>query len=279
MNELVSVLMPVYNGMPLIKASVESLLNQTYKNWECIIVDDGSTDGTSDYLDSLSDNRFVVNHFEHNLGRPFARQKALEMAKGYFIAMLDAEDLYAPKKLEMQVDTFIEHPEVCLVSTGMCSFGSKTELLRVRGATNNKTTKFNGNNAPAHATCMLIRERAIKYQFDPFMKLGQDVDFLTRYLSGGVFYELNDVLYYYSEYDSVNKKKIRRTYYLMMVNNFKKRRFKDCFLYLLKLFYSYLVFPFLTIEHILKKRGRELSERELLEFNRNCKAIIKKYSK
>lgn len=279
MNELVSVLMPVYNGMPLIKASVESLLNQTYENWECIIVDDGSTDGTSDYLDSLSDSRFVVNHFEHNLGRPFARQKALEMAKGSFIAMLDAEDLYAPKKLEMQVNTFIEHPEVCLVSTGMCSFGVNTELLRVRGATNNKITVFNGNNTPAHATCMLIRERAIKYQFDPFMKLGQDVDFLTRYLSGGVFYELNDVLYYYSEYDSVNKKKIRRTYYLMMVNNFKKRRFKDCFLYLLKLFYSYLVFPFLTIEHILKKRGRELSERELLEFNRNCKAIIKKYSK
>ena len=70
----VSIMMPVYNGLPLIKASVESILKQTYTNWECIIVDDGSTDGTSAYLDSLSDSRFVVHHFVKNQGRPVARQ-------------------------------------------------------------------------------------------------------------------------------------------------------------------------------------------------------------
>lgn len=274
MDKLVSVLMPVYNGMPLIKASIRSLLNQTYKNWECIIVDDGSTDGTSDYLDSLSDNRFVIHHFEKNMGRPFARQKSLEMAKGDFVAMLDAEDLYAPQKIEMQVKAFLEHPEVCLVSTGMCSFGLNTDILRVRGVMKSKIIMFDEHNTPSHATCMLIGEKAKRFRYNSYMKLGEDVDFLSRYLSGSIFFELKDVLYYYSEYDSVNKKKIRQSYGLMMVNNWRKGRIKDSFIYILKYLYSCLVFPFVSIESILKKRGRELTEKELFEYNNNCKAII-----
>ena len=103
MNErcLISVLMPVYNGLPLIKASIESLKRQTLANWECIIVDDGSTDGTSEFLDSIDDERFVVYHFEKNRGRPQARQKSLELATGNYISMLDSEDLYASNALEV----------------------------------------------------------------------------------------------------------------------------------------------------------------------------------
>lgn len=274
MEELVSVLMPVYNGMPLIKASVESLLRQTYKNWECIIVDDGSTDGTSSYLDSLSDSRFVVHHFEKNMGRPFARQKTLDLAHGDYIAMLDAEDLYAPQKIELQVNAFKAHPDICLVSTGMCSFGIKSELLRVRGSLKNNKQKYNGHNTPSHATCMLIGKKAKQLEYNPYMKLGQDVDFLNRYLSNNDFYELKDVLYYYSEFDSVNKKKIRRTYKLMMVNKWKNRRIKESLIYSLKLIYSFFVFPFISTDSILEKRGRELTETELLEYKHNCKSII-----
>ena len=83
---LVTIMMPVFNGLKLIHASIASLLAQTYSNWECIIVDDGSTDGTSEYLDSLQDIRFRVVHFKENLGRPFARQKALELANGKYLA-------------------------------------------------------------------------------------------------------------------------------------------------------------------------------------------------
>lgn len=78
---LVSIMMPVYNGLPLIKASIESIIQQTYSNWECVIVDDGSNDGTSAYLDSINNERFVVYHLKINSGRAIARQKALTFVK------------------------------------------------------------------------------------------------------------------------------------------------------------------------------------------------------
>lgn len=127
-RHMVSVMMPVYNGLPMIKASVTSLLNQTYTDWECIIVDDGSTDGTSEFLDTLTDSRFKVVHLHNNSGRAIARQTALDAAHGEFIAMLDADDLYHPDKLKRQVDFLINHPEISLVSSAICSFGTASDL-------------------------------------------------------------------------------------------------------------------------------------------------------
>ena len=106
MNPLVSIMMPVFNGLPLIKASIESLLSQTYTNWECIIIDDGSNDGTSEYVDQLNDVRFKVFHQE-NKGRPIARQRALDNANGKYLGMLDAGDLYHPEKLQRQVKRYL----------------------------------------------------------------------------------------------------------------------------------------------------------------------------
>ena len=100
MGKKVSVVIPVYNGMPKIKLAISSLQSQTYLNWEAIIVDDGSNDGTAEYLDSLTDSRFIVHHFGRNYGRPYARQKALDIATGDYLAMLDADDFYELDMLE-----------------------------------------------------------------------------------------------------------------------------------------------------------------------------------
>lgn len=271
----VSVLMPVYNGLPLIKASIESLLRQTMQNWECIIVNDGSTDGTREYLDSLNDPRFIIWHFKENKGRPEARQKTLELASGEFIAMLDAEDLYHPKKLELQLKAFEQHPEVDLVATQMCSFGTKTDILTIRGAKDASVELFFGENVPCHATTMLRAKNAKKLKYNKTLKLGQDVDFLRRYMKGSKFLTLPLPLYYYSEYDSVSKKKIKRTYKLYMIKYFKDREYKNSVINSLKLFYANIVFPFCSIEYILQKRGRTLSEKEEKEFHEHCGSIIK----
>ena len=84
-EKLVSVQVPVYNGMPYLKRAIDSLLRQKYTNWECIIVNDGSFDGTKEYLDTLSDMRFRILHLEVNRGRPYARQIALENSKGEYV--------------------------------------------------------------------------------------------------------------------------------------------------------------------------------------------------
>lgn len=273
----VSVMMPVYNGMPLIKASIESILNQIYTNWECVIVDDGSTDGTSDYLDTLTDSRFVVHHFPKNQGRPAARQKALELTSGEYVTMLDAEDLMSPDRLEIQVEYLEKTPDVVLVSSRMCSFGTHTELTKARGVSTITTTEFDGKRCPIHAASMMRGDKARKLKYNPMMKLSQDVDFLERYLKGESFMELPFIHYYYSEYDSVTKKKIRKSYKLNCKKYFKMGRFRPCIIYAFKYIYSLIVFPFVSTESILAKRGVDLTSDERIAFERDCLSIVKKY--
>lgn len=270
--------MPVYNGLPLIKASIESVLRQTYSNWECVIVDDGSTDGTSDYLDSLEDSRFVVHHFAKNQGRPAARQKALELTTGYYITMLDAEDLMSPDRLEVQAFYLNENPTIALVSSRMCSFGTNTDLLKARGAQTVTTTLFDGKRCPIHAASMLRGDKARMLRYNPMMKLGQDVDFLERYLQGEKYMELPFIHYYYSEYNSVSKKKIQRTYKLCSEKYIKAGKLSLGGLYALKYLYSIAIYPFIPIESILSKRGVELTDHERKNFAKDCLPILNKYS-
>lgn len=276
MGKKVSIMMPAYNAMPLIKASIESILNQTYTNWECIIVDDGSTDGTSDYLDTLPqlDSRFIIHHFEKNMGRPYARQKTLELSTGEYVTMLDAEDLMAPNRLELQVAVLEKTPDLSLVSSAICSFGTKTDLRMVRGTMTFKIKSFNGENCPAHASSMLLGEIARKLQYNPLLKLGQDHDFLDRYLVGRKFAVMPEILYYYSEFDSVTKNKIRRTYLLTAKKFFYEENYLSSIKLWLKYIYSICFFPFKTIESILLKRGRPLSEEQEKCFQQECRSIV-----
>ena len=266
--------MPVYNGFPLIKASIESIKQQTYKNWECIIIDDGSTDGTSEYLDSIKDDRFVIFH-QKNGGRPIARQKALDLARGNYIAMLDAEDLYHPEKIEKQVRILEERPDLAIVTTAMCSFGTQTDKLYVRGAMQDEEVVFDGSNHPTHAPSLLRADRAKLCSYNPILKLGEDQDFLEKYLHiGDKYLLLSNVYYYYSELNSVSKYKIRRNYELYTIKYFKEKNYKRFIIFGLKTLYAYFIFPFLSIDSILAKRGRQPNKQQKFEFEKYCKSLI-----
>lgn len=258
MTQKVSIMMPVYNGLPLIKASIQSLLNQTYQNWECIIIDDGSTDGTSEYIDTLIDKRFQICHFDKNYGRPIARQKALDLADGDFLAMLDAGDLYHPQKLELQLLSFNENPSIDLVSSKICSFGTKTDVLYGRGKDSGKVISYGGKNVPPHGPSMIRMTVAKQFKYNPMMKVGQDTDFLQRLLNGRRYYMYPDFLYFYSEFDSVNKKKIRQGYRLNTIRDYKCKEWKNMIISGLKYLISITVFPFIPIETILSKRGEKI---------------------
>ena len=100
---LVSIVMPSYNTAPYIEETIQSVLNQTYTNWELIIVDDCSNDNTDEVLDAIKDNR--IRYFKNgkNSGAAVSRNKALREAKGQWIAYLDSDDLWMPEKLEKQI--------------------------------------------------------------------------------------------------------------------------------------------------------------------------------
>lgn len=103
MDGLVSIIMPSYNTAPYIEETIQSVLNQTYTNWELIIVDDCSNDSTDEVLDAIKDNRIRYFKNEKNSGAAVSRNKALREAKGQWIAYLDSDDLWMPEKLEKQI--------------------------------------------------------------------------------------------------------------------------------------------------------------------------------
>lgn len=104
MNELVSIIMPSYNTAGYISASIASVQEQTYTDWELIIVDDCSTDNTDEIVKPfLSDKRIKYIKNEANSGAAVSRNRALREAKGKWVAFLDSDDLWFPEKLEKQI--------------------------------------------------------------------------------------------------------------------------------------------------------------------------------
>lgn len=96
--------MPSYNTAEFIEQTIKSVLAQTYKNWELIIVDDCSTDNTDEAVEQfLTDKRIKYLKNEHNLGAAISRNRALREVKGKWIAFLDSDDLWMPEKLEKQI--------------------------------------------------------------------------------------------------------------------------------------------------------------------------------
>lgn len=110
MSDLVSIIMPSYNTGKYISETIESILAQTYKNWELIIVDDCSADNTDEAVEKyLADKRIKYLKNERNSGAAISRNRALREAKGKWIAFLDSDDLWMPEKLMWQIKFMKKH--------------------------------------------------------------------------------------------------------------------------------------------------------------------------
>lgn len=116
-HPLVSVLMTSYNTSRYIQFAIQSLLEQTYTNWELLIADDCSTDSTREVISEFSDARIRIYHNDHNLHYLRTRNKLVQYAKGDFIALLDSDDRYAPEKLRLQIEEFNNDPTLALCGT------------------------------------------------------------------------------------------------------------------------------------------------------------------
>lgn len=113
MNPTISVVIPVFNGENYIRESLESVLTQTLKPAQIIVVDDGSTDRTPDIVAAI--DRSIVCLRQSKAGPAAARNLGVEAASGEYLAFIDADDLWLPDKLEKQVDYLSSHPEVDMV--------------------------------------------------------------------------------------------------------------------------------------------------------------------
>ncbi len=127
-QDLVSIIMPNYNGGKYIEETVKSIFFQTYQNWELLFVDDCSTDNSLDVIRSFNDERIKVFQNGVNSGAAVSRNYALKMAKGRWIAFLDSDDLWAPEKLEKQI-AFMQSNDIAFSYTDYDVIDENNEII------------------------------------------------------------------------------------------------------------------------------------------------------
>ena len=116
-NKLVSIITPSYNSAKFIKQCIESVIAQTYTNWEMLIVDDYSADNSLQILKKYNDKRIQLIELDKNVGASESRNVAIRKAKGKYIAFLDSDDLWEPQKLEKQI-SFMEKEDIAFSFSG-----------------------------------------------------------------------------------------------------------------------------------------------------------------
>jgi glycosyltransferase involved in cell wall biosynthesis len=216
MMPLVSVLMPCYNSARTLPRAIASLLAQTHDEWECIFVDDGSTDCSTQLIRAVPDCRIKCFRFEKNLGRGAARRFAVEQARGTYVCMLDADDWLYPRKIETQVSFMQSTSGVAVISAGMAIMDRAGDLAGVRvprdsvisGAFVRKPMRRLQMPPLAFAPSLFRMAVLRDHNFDVSFPTVEDVDLLLRVVLRYSYASLYQPMYAYSEYATVTLQKL-----------------------------------------------------------------------
>ena len=126
----VTVLLPVYNASDYLRAAIDSILNQSFKNFELLIINDGSKDQSSNIIHSYRDPRLRIIHHSKNVGLIKTLNEGLKIASGNYIVRMDADDVSLPHRIEKQVKFMNAHPEVALAGTWFRDLKSKIKVAK-----------------------------------------------------------------------------------------------------------------------------------------------------
>lgn len=130
MKPLISVIMPVYNAEKFVFEAIKSIVDQTYTNWELIIINDGSSDSSINIIKEFDDKRIRIYENELNKGIAFSRNRAIDLANGKYIAIMDNDDISLPNRFEDQVNYLENHNEIDVLSGACEVIDSNGELLK-----------------------------------------------------------------------------------------------------------------------------------------------------
>lgn len=205
---LISVVMSTYNEEAYIEKSLNSILNQTIQDFELIIFDDCSTDGTVEKIRSFCDERIRLICNEANCGLTKNLNKGLKFAKGRFIARMDGDDLSERTRFEKQVAFLKAHPEVSLISCHARNFGESELVNRIRGNSDELQCRMLIRPVFAHPGFMMRRELIEEgFLYDESFRTAQDYEFAVRVAGEHEIGMVPEILLHYR----VHKKQISHT--------------------------------------------------------------------
>lgn len=225
--------MAVWNDEENIRETVESIINQTFKDWEFIIVQDGSDDRTPEILEELAkkDKRIRVLDNEKRMERCFSRNRAISETKGEYIAVNDGDDISLPERLEKEVNYLDAHPNCYLVGARAYLVNEKGKKIGESwgtGEDSDITRYMEEKNRLVHSSVMFRNTHEYKYR-DKFL-YAQDYDlFLQMMANGKEIHLLNDFLVVYTTKENLvyNSYLLRQTYSAEMAKYiYRKKKYE-----------------------------------------------------
>ena len=205
----VSVVLAVRNERKRVRAAIQSVLDQTFDDFELIVVDDCSTDGTWDVICSFSDPRVVRMRNERRLGIAGATNRALTVAKGKYIAIMDGDDVALPERLQRQVDFLERNPNVDILGTGAVYVDAHgRELVRpLPPETHEEVLRRPLREIPIINPTAMMRRKVVRALggYDPVYRRGQDYEFWLRARRQFRFHNLQEPLLVYLWRDEPKK--------------------------------------------------------------------------
>lgn len=199
-EKLISVIMPTYNCGKFIGETIKSVENQTYKNWELIIVDDCSKDNTKDVVNKFAekDNRIKYCILETNQGAAVARTKAMKMARGSYMAFLDSDDLWKNDKLEKQIN-FMEENSYNFTCTAYEQIDENDNSLNkiIKPKTKADYNRILLDCPVGNSTVMYNVDKLGKFEVPNIRKRNDDALWLQILKKEKYIYGMNDILMEY----------------------------------------------------------------------------------
>jgi glycosyltransferase involved in cell wall biosynthesis len=229
----VSVILPVFNAEKYVSEAVNSILNQTYTDFELVAIDDGSTDNSLNILKSFDDPRVIIIQNDGNLGLIKTLNKGIELAKGEYLARMDADDISMPKRFEKQVKLLDGNPDIGVCSTWIDFFGDDNETIRFPVDHKEIFFRFLLGVQVGHANSVIRRDllKNLNIRYDSNFLHSEDTNLWVSLLPYTRFTNIPEVLYRYRKY----KEQVTQVY-TKEVNDSFHRAINIHFRNILKLF-------------------------------------------
>lgn len=184
---MISILLPVYNAGETLPETLQSILNQSYRDWELIVINDGSTDRSEAILLSYTDPRIRYYKNDINLGLIATLNKGLTLVKGDYVARMDSDDIMAPERLQTEINFLERHPEIALCGSDHIVFnpdGFRKRQYYFR-TTDEIKAELLFNTPFSHPTILIRKEVLLKYTYRKEYIYAEDYKLWQEILSDG----------------------------------------------------------------------------------------------
>ena len=274
---LVTIGIPFYKDRKFLSEAIQSVLNQTYQNWELILLDDGSSDGSLDIAQSFKDKRIRIVSDGKNRGLPTRLNEIVELAKGEYVARMDADDIMHPERIEKQVGYLKEHPEINVLGTMAYIIDASNSIVgktRPWSIKPRRTADIFKVGSFVHPSVMAKKEWFLANPYDVSLRRMQDLELWIRTVPNNYLYAMGEpLLFYRAIEENVTKKyhatqKYSRGFFRKVLFSQRKEYLLATILYF-KTFIKSIVYSLSslmnTTDSLVKKRYISIEDKEMAE--------------